>query len=127
VLNEWGTAWLPFALWRFDMEYREHREEVPWLTRLPSDYVRDHIRFTTQPLEEPGNRQDFSSLMGLVDGADLLIYSSDYPHHDFDNPQVAVGQFSDEQRARVFFENARAWYRLDDRLGVAEPVAARVG
>jgi predicted TIM-barrel fold metal-dependent hydrolase len=127
VLNEWGTTWLPFALWRFDMEYREHREEVPWLTRLPSEYIRDHVRFTTQPIEEPQNQRDFSSLMSLVDGTDLLIYSSDYPHHDFDSPQIAARVFSDEARPKVFFENAREWYRLDERLGVREPAAVRAG
>jgi predicted TIM-barrel fold metal-dependent hydrolase len=126
VLNEWGTAWLPFALWRFDMEYREHREEVPWLTSLPSEYVRDHIRFTTQPLEESGNKTGLSSLMGLIDGSDMLMFSSDYPHHDFDNPQVAASMFSDDARPNVFFENARAWYRLDERLGLADRVMAYV-
>jgi predicted TIM-barrel fold metal-dependent hydrolase len=116
VSNEWGTAWLPAMLWRLDMEYREHREEVPWLTRQPSEYVRDHVRFTTQPVEEARRPKDYVTLMSLVDGADLLLYSSDYPHHDFDNPQVIVNIFPEDWRERVFFANACAWYGLEQRV-----------
>jgi predicted TIM-barrel fold metal-dependent hydrolase len=127
VSNEWGTGWLPSLLWRLDMEYREHREEVPWLTQLPSEYVRDHVRFTTQPIEEPRNQKDWITLMSLAGGAEMLIFSSDYPHHDFDNPQVMVNVFPDDWKRRVFFDNAREWYRLEQRLGLAEPVAAGTG
>jgi predicted TIM-barrel fold metal-dependent hydrolase len=125
VSNEWGTAWIPFVLWRLDMEYREHREEVPWLTRLPSEYVREHVRFTTQPVEDAERAADYMTLMGLVRGPELLIYSSDYPHHDFDNPEVMVRLFPADWREAVFFENARRWYRLDERLAAQPPEPAR--
>jgi predicted TIM-barrel fold metal-dependent hydrolase len=123
VSSEWGTAWLPSTQWRLDMEYREHREEVPWLTRLPSDYIRERVRFTTQPVEEPHNQRDFITLMSLVAGDELLIFSSDYPHHDFDSPERILRSFPEEWRAPVFFENARDWYRLDERLALAGPAA----
>ena len=35
VFNEFGVAWLPFIMWRMDMEYRAGREDVPWLTQAP--------------------------------------------------------------------------------------------
>jgi predicted TIM-barrel fold metal-dependent hydrolase len=120
VLNEWGVSWLPFILWRMDMEYREAREEVPWLTDLPSAYVRRHVRLTTQPLDEPVQNAHLAQLLETVDGADLLMFSSDYPHHDFDDPEVVFRRIPEAWRAPVFFENARSWFRLDERLaGVA--------
>jgi predicted TIM-barrel fold metal-dependent hydrolase len=116
VLNEFGVAWLPFVMWRMDMEYRAAREEVPWLTQLPSQYLRDFVRFTTQPIEEGQKPSDIVNLLSLIDAHKLLLYSSDYPHHDFDSPEVAMRQFSDEWKRDVFFDNASQWYRLEERL-----------
>ena len=44
------------------------------------------------------------------------MFSSDYPHWDFDNPDSTLVGFPDEWRERIFSENARELYRLDQRL-----------
>ena len=80
VLNEFGMAWLPFVMWRTDMEYRAARVETPWLEKLPSEYMREHIRFSTQPLEAPPDPQKLVTLISLVGAEDMLMFSSDYPH-----------------------------------------------
>jgi predicted TIM-barrel fold metal-dependent hydrolase len=125
VLNEFGVSWLPWVVWRLDMEYRAAKD-APWLTRPPSEYIADGVRFTTQPLEEPRRREDLITLLELVDGDDLLLYSSDYPHWDADDPDSAgLRVFPEDWRRKVFWENARALYRLDERVGpVAEWAAA---
>jgi uncharacterized protein len=116
VFNEFGVAWLPFVMWRLDMEFRAARDELPWLDRMPSEYIREHVRFTTQPLEEPTQPGDLATLLGLIGGEDLLLFSSDYPHWDADNPKYALRGFSEEAKRKIFFENAHALFDLDARL-----------
>jgi predicted TIM-barrel fold metal-dependent hydrolase len=120
VLNEFGIAWLPFVMWRLDMEYRAGREELPWLTRLPSQYIMDHVRFTTQPLENPEDPRDLVKLLEVMGGPRLLLFATDYPHWDADNPDTVLRWFPEEWLEPVFHQNARAVYRLEQRLGRPE-------
>src|SRR5262249_4115670 len=53
VLVEGGFAWLAPLSWRLDKVFERMRSEVPHLKRKPSEYIRQHIRATTQPIEEP--------------------------------------------------------------------------
>jgi predicted TIM-barrel fold metal-dependent hydrolase len=118
IVNEFGVSWLPFVMWRMDMEYRAAREDVPWLTRLPSAYIRDFVRFTTQPLESPEDPQRMVKLLGLVDAQDMLVFSSDYPHWDFDSPEFALKGFPEEWKRRIYWDNASELFHLERRLGI---------
>ena len=61
----------------------------------------------------------------MIGGERLLMFSSDYPHWDADNPRAALKGFPDAWKERIFFENARETFRLDERL--AGRTAALVG
>lgn len=121
TLIEAGACWLPGLVWRLDANYKALRMEVPWLKRLPSEYVRDHVRLTTQPLERPASTKDLRSAIELV-GAELLLFATDYPHWDFDNPQFIPlkGGWAEQ----IFDANAREWYGLPARAD--EPAVAAV-
>jgi predicted TIM-barrel fold metal-dependent hydrolase len=121
VLIECGVAWLPAILWRLDADYKALRKETPWLKRLPSEYARDHVRLTTQPLEQPPNVEHLWAILEAIDGEHTLLYASDYPHWDFDDPTLL--HIPREWRPRVFGENAREVYALPRRADVA-PVEA---
>lgn len=118
VAIEGGLAWLPHLMWRMDKNYKGLRETVPWLTRLPSEYIREHIRLTTQPIEEPERPDHLNAIFDMIGGDDMVMFSSDYPHWDFDNPQVALRPIRRELRERIFATNAIELYGLHTKPDV---------
>jgi predicted TIM-barrel fold metal-dependent hydrolase len=107
VIAEGGFAWLPDVMWRLDRNYRALRDEVPWLRRLPSEYIVDHLRFTTQPLPEPRRKEHLAALCDVIEAGRTLLFSSDYPHWDFDDPLHALSRLPPDIRGRVRGESAR--------------------
>ena len=88
VFIEGGFGWISSTMWRMDQHFERFRGEVPHLKRRPSEYVREHFWFTTQPIDEPDEARHLRSLIEWV-GVDRLLFSSDYPHWDFDDPRFA--------------------------------------
>ncbi|MQA63264.1 MAG: amidohydrolase family protein [Actinophytocola sp.] len=113
VFVEGGSAWLAPLMWRLDKDWRSVRWSVPWLKRPPSGYLRDHVRFTTQPIEEPADRRQLLTLFEMMDAEHILMFATDYPHWDFDDPGRALPpQLPAELRRRIMSENARELYSL---------------
>ena len=114
AMIEGGFTWLPSFMWRFDKEWKGLRREVPWVRRPPSEYIRQHVRFTTQPLDAPPDTAQFLQILGQIGADDLLMFATDYPHWHFDTPEEAfpTGILPDETARKIMFENAQAFYRL---------------
>ncbi|PYI53978.1 amidohydrolase family protein [Paenibacillus flagellatus] len=112
VLVEGGIAWLPHIMWRLDKNYKALRSQVPWLKKPPSQYIREHCYVSTQPIEEPDNPQHLIDLFNMIDAENMILYSSDYPHWDFDAPTAILKRLSPEAKRKVFYENAKKLYRL---------------
>jgi predicted TIM-barrel fold metal-dependent hydrolase len=113
VLIEGGIAWVPPMLWRMDRIFGRMHDEVPELKRRPSEYVRDHVWFTTQPIEEPERPTDLLRTVEHMDAPGHLVFATDYPHWDFDSPSRAIPvAFPPQLRERIFSTNALALYRL---------------
>jgi predicted TIM-barrel fold metal-dependent hydrolase len=112
VAIEGGVAWLPHVMWRMDKNYKSLRASAPWLKGRPSEYIREHVRLTTQPIEEPDEPRNLVRLVEMVGAVDMLMFSSDYPHWDFDNPKTALRGFGADQRRRILWDNAAALYGL---------------
>jgi predicted TIM-barrel fold metal-dependent hydrolase len=110
VFIESGFGWLPALSWRLDAHWKKLRSENPALKRLPSEYIREHIWITTQPMEEPERPRHLLDIFEWI-GWDRILYASDYPHWDFDDPaHVLPGGVSDEQRKKLFLTNALSLY-----------------
>lgn len=112
VLAECGFAWLPALLWRFDKDYRGVWREVPWLKRLPSEYVTEHIRATTAPAHLPRGPDDLRRLLAMFDAGSLLTWASDYPHDHGDGLAALLDQVGDEARRAILAGNAAGLYGL---------------
>jgi predicted TIM-barrel fold metal-dependent hydrolase len=113
VSLEGGTAWLPGIMWRLDAHYKCFRFEVPWIKKLPSLYLRDHVRFGSQPLHRPDNDKHFLDIMEAMDAENLMMFSSDYPHYDTDIPtQIFPRNTPEKMKNRILYENAREFYNL---------------
>jgi predicted TIM-barrel fold metal-dependent hydrolase len=118
VLQEGGFAWVPWLSWRLDRAWHVLGHEVPHVRELPSTYIRRHFWYTTQPIEEPERPGQFAQLLEQLRGLgilDRLMFSSDYPHWDFDAPDRALPrEMSRELKRQVLSGNAAALYGFDD-------------
>jgi predicted TIM-barrel fold metal-dependent hydrolase len=122
-LIEGGFAWLPVLGWRLDAAWKKLKAEVPHLKRAPSEYLAEHFWVTTQPMEEPPRAEQFLEMLDMGPWlADRLMFATDYPHWDFDDPHEALPKIKlpDGFEAKVMAENARALYRLPVR-SAAQP------
>ncbi len=84
---ESGLAWLPFIMQRLDNEYMMRTADAPELKRLPSEYIRE-MYYTNQPMEKTGDMALIETTFRVIKAETQLLYSSDYPHWDFDLPSV---------------------------------------
>jgi uncharacterized protein len=114
VSVENGFGWIPSLMWRMDSAWSLLKSEVPHLKWPPSEYIREHVYLTTQPIEEPHRPEYFLQLLEQFgEMVDHLLFASDYPHWDADDPDFALpNQLPEELKARIRYENARKLYRL---------------
>jgi uncharacterized protein len=109
VLIEGGFHWGPSLAWRLDAHWKKMRDEAP-LKRLPSEYIRNNMWFATQPVEEPENPEDLRHVFEWI-GWDRIVYSSDYPHWDYDDPRTAWRiKLSEQEERMILRDNALAVY-----------------
>jgi predicted TIM-barrel fold metal-dependent hydrolase len=81
VLAESGVGWLPYFISRLDLEWRNYRDKIDYVTRsAPSELFRRQVLATFE--EEALGAQ----LIPLV-GIDCCMWASDYPHPDSTFPR----------------------------------------
>jgi uncharacterized protein len=115
VVVEGGLAWVSGLGSHLDYYWSRLRQEVPYLKVPPSEYLKNNIWFTTQPMDEPENRLDMVDVFESV-GWDRLLFSSDYPHWDGDDPNFAFpATLPKDKLHAILFENARHVYPFGTR------------
>jgi hypothetical protein len=110
VAIESGLTWLSGFIWRADKTWKGVRAEVPWVTRAPSEIIRDHVRFTTQPIDAADESEAILRLIDHVKSDALFLFSTDYPHWQFDGDAALPSGISDELSRKILSENASATY-----------------
>lgn len=110
VFQEAGLGWAPYTKFRMDDYYLAEGEYLPWMDKLPSDYMDEQVYFTTQPLGHTKDRPEFIANFVEMAGTGNVLFSSDLPHHDFDTPEELFdrlkGNLDDEDIRAVMGENA---------------------
>ncbi|HET7627871.1 MAG TPA: amidohydrolase family protein [Bacillales bacterium] len=119
VMIEGGFTFAPHLMKKMDQQYDNLRHEIPWLKRKPSDIIREHVRFTTQPMEEM-SKKEFMQYVDQMGSEDMICFSTDYPHWDYDSPTRALPNLDEPLRSKIFYGNALASYpKLPDGGGDA--------
>lgn len=72
--------------------------------------MREHIRFATQPFEDPEPAGALTAVLDGMDAEQTLMFSSDFPHWDFDPPDAIVRRLPESLRQRVLVETALETY-----------------
>jgi predicted TIM-barrel fold metal-dependent hydrolase len=112
VLIEGGLAWAASLGWRLDAQWKKLKQELPHLKRAPSEYIRSNVWFTTQPIEEPDPRTQLAEVFDWI-GWDRVLFATDYPHWDYDDPAQALPfKMTEAQRRGIFQDNAKQVYRV---------------
>jgi len=128
ALTELGWSWaVPFS-WRLDHAYELNRSELPHLTKRPSEYFAEHFWFASQPMEEPENLDVFDDVYQLFEDTfgDKLMYSSDYPHWDYDLPETVPQTLRPAVRRKILGETASKLYGIPLLEGTGLPVEVGV-
>ena len=110
VLLESGVTWLPAFLWRLSKFWRGVRLEVPWVDRSPVEIVREHVRLTIQPFDGPDDPSAVARLIDHIQSDEMLLFSSDYPHWQFDGDDIIPAGIPEKLHGRIRRDNALATY-----------------
>jgi predicted TIM-barrel fold metal-dependent hydrolase len=116
VFLEGGVGWIPFHMARLNREVAQFRHEVPLLEKRAEEYIRDQCYFGTQPIGEFMNPEHMVHLLRII-GPESLMYTTDYPHHDFDHPNTIdtylKRAFDEAGRRQVLHGNALEVYGIE--------------
>ncbi len=110
VLIESGVTWSTPFLWRLTKFWRGMRSEVPWIDRPPWEIFRDHVRMTITPFDAPDSADVVAKLTDQLHSDEVLLYSSDYPHWQFDGDEVLPAGLPDSLRGKIMVDNPLATY-----------------
>jgi len=114
---ESGIGWVPYMMDRLDEEVEKRgANEAPYLTQLPSDYIKNGRIFFGV---ECGEKTIPDALRWQLE--DTLLYSSDYPHWDGDWPHTVkiVRERKDlleQTKRKMLHDNVARFYQLPDSL-----------
>jgi predicted TIM-barrel fold metal-dependent hydrolase len=122
VLMESGITWLAHWLWRTGKTWRGTRPEVPWIDRPPAEIVREHVRFTLQPVDAPPAQPEvLARTIEHIGSDDVLLFSTDYPHWQFDGDDVLPEGLGQDTIKKMLVDNALATYPRLREAGDAGP------
>lgn len=116
VFIEHAFNWILPLMWRMDAMYEKHGVPETGIKRKPSEYVKSNIWFTTQPLDYPEDKLELSNALEWMEADKILLFSSDYPHWTFDDPQWVAKHMPAHMRDAIMFENGLNLFHLPSEV-----------
>jgi uncharacterized protein len=115
VMLESGFTWLMPFLWRLTKYWKGTRIEIPWVDRPAEEIVREHVRFSLQPFDAPplagkGGLEDMEKLFEHVGSDDLLLFSTEYPHWQYDGDDVLPKGLPEGMIKKILVDNPLSTY-----------------
>ncbi|MEX2290298.1 MAG: amidohydrolase family protein [Mycobacteriales bacterium] len=111
VFGDGGWDFAATMMWRMDKDYRPMRPDMPWMSRLPSEYLLDNVRFVSRLNEGPTDDALVDEWAVMSDAERVLLYGSGYPAWDFLPVDGLLPSADEHLRRRVLLENAHDLYR----------------
>jgi hypothetical protein len=91
-----------------DLWYKHTSAARPWVDRLPSEYLADHVRLSTLSLEKPRRPERLAQALASVPGIErVLVYAGGYPDRDWERPEQIAARLPAEWHEGVFHKNAQ--------------------
>ena len=124
IFQEGGYWWIPDLMLRLDDFYLGAAGDIALVERklaagerklhkMPSQYILDNVRFSTQPITMPKNRKHFAWLLELCHADELFCFSSDWPHQTMDPANWVVENpdcIPEDMQRKLLSGNARKLY-----------------
>jgi predicted TIM-barrel fold metal-dependent hydrolase len=83
---------------------------VPWVTRQPSDIIRNNIRLTVQPIDADNALDELLRVIDVAKSDEILLFSTDYPHWQFDGDAALPTGLPVDLVRKMTIENPLATY-----------------
>lgn len=106
IFADGGFNLLQPLIWRLDKDWRPLHQETPWVTRPPSDYVRDHVRFCFDVADLPTRNDDITDWLNVSDASHYLLFASNYPDLAVDEPDGFLAGMPTTMDQRILGDNA---------------------
>lgn len=122
VIQEQGTAWIPYVANLSDQLYSKYSGDVAisprmyeegWreLKRQPSEYIYDNFYVTTQPIALPERGNEVEAALKSRRAEDMFVFSTDWPHSTVDTPDwINHPKIDSDLRKRISHKNAEEAY-----------------
>ena len=124
ICMESGFSFIPSLFWRANKTWRGVRTEVPWIDEAPAEIIRRQVRFTLQPVDAPRDPKILNRIFEQIDCDDILLFSTDYPHWQFDGDDVLPDGLAPELARKIMVDNPlNAFPRLAAEMRVQDTLA----
>ena len=113
---ESGLTWAYSLMQRLDHSYLMRTSDCPALKRKPSEYMQE-MYYSSQPMEKPDDLSILEATFKMIKAETQLVWSSDYPHWDFDLPSVIYDLpfLSDGAKRNILGGTAAKLFGLDTK------------